>query len=72
MAKGGVLGIFLLITVAFATESSKESLSCDPTIESLVRYRVTFKAEWTSELFPKQYPKVRPNAQWSKMIGKFH
>lgn len=35
----------------------------------LAQFRLTFKGAWDEEAFPKQYPKVRPPAQWSNLIG---
>ena len=39
--------------------------------DKLIVYRVTLNTFWSSETFPKHYPKWRPPAQWSKVIGKY-
>lgn len=38
--------------------------------DKLVLYRITFATYWDRENFPKQYPEWRPEAQWSKLVGK--
>ncbi|XP_066284264.1 spondin-1-like isoform X2 [Branchiostoma lanceolatum] len=35
-------------------------------------YSVVFKGEWTKAQFPKQYPRRRPPAQWSTLVGRVH
>ncbi|XP_078677987.1 uncharacterized protein LOC144914245 isoform X2 [Branchiostoma floridae x Branchiostoma belcheri] len=35
-------------------------------------YSVVFKGEWTKARFPKQYPRRRPPAQWSTLVGRVH
>lgn len=48
----------------------KKKVLCPAT--SLVHYNVTFVPIWSSKRFPKMYPTYRPNAQWSKTIGRTH
>ena len=51
------------------SEVLEEKEFCQP--KSFVHYNVTFIPIWSSKRFPKMYPTYRPNAQWSKVIGKF-
>jgi hypothetical protein len=37
--------------------------------DKLIVYRVTLNTFWSPDTFPKHYPKWRPPAQWSKVIG---
>jgi hypothetical protein len=41
---------------------------CDP--DRLAVYRIVLDTHWSRDLFPKQYPEVRPPAQWSKLVGR--
>lgn len=61
---------FVAIFTFIAIICAAESRSCSD--RSLARYRVTFTGEWSEQRFPNQYPLFRPNAQWSKMIGRTH
>lgn len=38
----------------------------------LTVYNVIMNTFWSKELFPKQYPEWRPNAQFSKVLGRSH
>lgn len=42
---------------------------CDP--DRLAVYRIVLDTHWSRSLFPKQYPEVRPPAQWSKLVGRW-
>ncbi|CAI6363489.1 unnamed protein product [Macrosiphum euphorbiae] len=42
--------------------------SCSP--DKLARYRVVVRTFWTRDRFPKHFPEWRPQAQWSKVVGK--
>ena len=41
---------------------------CKP--KMLAEYELTFIGGWSSTLYPKMYPRYRPPAQWSKLVGK--
>ncbi|KAK3598671.1 hypothetical protein CHS0354_006343 [Potamilus streckersoni] len=43
---------------------------CKPNI--MAEYDLTFYGEWTYLKFPKMYPRYRPPAQWSKLVGRSH
>jgi hypothetical protein len=45
-----------------------EALRCPP--DTLAVYRAVLSTHWTRDLFPKQYPEVRPPAQWSRLLGE--
>ncbi|KAL5021556.1 hypothetical protein ScPMuIL_000711 [Solemya velum] len=38
----------------------------------LAEYNLTFYGDWSPRIFTKDYPKYRPPAQWSKLIGRSH
>lgn len=40
------------------------------TASETAQYSLTFTGKWTQAAFPKQYPRYRPPAQWSHLIGK--
>lgn len=40
------------------------------TEEMMVQYRLTFHGYWAKSTFPKMYPRYRPKAQWSKLVGE--
>lgn len=42
---------------------------CSP--DKLARYRVVVRTFWTRDRFPKHFPEWRPQAQWSKVVGKW-
>ncbi|CAH1726796.1 spondin-2 isoform X1 [Aphis gossypii] len=44
--------------------------SCSP--DKLARYRVVVRTFWTRDRFPKHFPEWRPQAQWSKVVGRSH
>ncbi|ESO90983.1 hypothetical protein LOTGIDRAFT_217518 [Lottia gigantea] len=35
-------------------------------------YEVSFFGDWSRKAFPKMYPRYRPHAQWSKLVGRTH
>ena len=37
---------------------------------SMAEYKLTFYGAWSKEKFPRMYPRYRPPAQWSKLVGK--
>lgn len=43
---------------------------CTP--EKLTAYKVVLQTFWTRDRFPKHFPEWRPQAQWSKLIGRSH
>lgn len=40
-------------------------------LDDVAVYRVVLKTFWSEELFPKDYPKVWPKAQWSQLFGMY-
>ncbi|KAK7482033.1 hypothetical protein BaRGS_00026725 [Batillaria attramentaria] len=40
--------------------------------DSVAEYKLTFYGAWSKEKFPRMYPRYRPSAQWSKIIGRTH
>lgn len=38
----------------------------------LAEYNLTFYGDWSQKKFPRLYPRVRPPAQWSKLVGRSH
>lgn len=45
-------------------------IPCTP--EKLTAYKVILHTFWTRDRFPKHFPEWRPQAQWSKLIGRSH
>lgn len=43
-------------------------IPCTP--EKLTAYKVILHTFWTRDRFPKHFPEWRPQAQWSKLIGR--
>lgn len=43
---------------------------CQP--KMLAEYNLTFYGDWSAKTFPRLYPRVRPPAQWSKLVGRSH
>lgn len=37
----------------------------------MAEYELAFYGEWSTEAYPRMYPRYRPSAEWSKLIGKF-
>ena len=37
---------------------------------SVAEYKLTFYGAWSKEKFPRMYPRYRPPAQWSKLVGE--
>ncbi|KAK6185217.1 hypothetical protein SNE40_007499 [Patella caerulea] len=35
-------------------------------------YEVSFFGDWSKKSYPKMYPRYRPHAQWSKLVGRTH
>lgn len=51
------------------TKSGKRySGKCKPNV--LAEYEMAFQGGWSERTYPRMYPKYRPIAQWSKLIGK--
>lgn len=48
--------------------SQKFSGKCKPKI--MAEYELAFHGAWAESVYPRMYPKYRPHAQWSKLIGK--
>ncbi|XP_050678069.1 spondin-2-like [Leptidea sinapis] len=40
--------------------------------DDMAVYKVTIKFLWSEDTFPKDYPLVRPKAQWSSVFGQSH
>lgn|ERR1711988_2038087 len=59
----------LIILMLLFIEISQAVRCSEP---SSAKYNVTFIAKWSIESFPKQYPLVRPHAQWTQAIGRSH
>lgn len=63
-----------IVVVALACQTLStlaESLETDGCgYGEIVRYNITFVAEWSPRKFPKMFPRYRPPAQWSKLIGE--
>ncbi|XP_064468513.1 spondin-2-like [Ornithodoros turicata] len=38
----------------------------------LARYKITLVTSWTATRFPRQYPRWRPPAHWSMLVGMSH
>jgi len=55
--------------ILFCIEITRAARCSEP---SSAKYNVTFIAKWSIENFPKQYPLVRPHAQWTQTIGRTH
>ncbi|XP_064602786.1 spondin-2-like [Liolophura sinensis] len=63
--------VVALACQTLSTLSEKlESSGCE--YGEIVRYNITFVAEWSPRKFPKMFPRYRPPAQWSKLIGRTH
>ena len=73
-----VLHLFVVLFVLFTCVGCRKrdrnsrrvrlSGKCKPQI--LAEYELTFVGGWSSSLYPKMYPRYRPPAQWSKLVGK--
>jgi hypothetical protein len=48
----------------------KYSGKCKPKI--MAEYELAFHGSWSEDLYPRMFPKYRPPAQWSKLIGKYY
>ncbi|CAG0917974.1 unnamed protein product [Notodromas monacha] len=58
------------LTTAASTVVDRPAQTCGS--DKLIVYRVTLETFWSPAAFPKHYPKWRPPAQWSKVIGRSH
>ncbi|XP_050420722.1 spondin-2 [Adelges cooleyi] len=65
-----LLLVCILAVAAAVCRCSGATPSCSP--DKLARYRVSVRTFWTRDRFPKHFPEWRPQAQWSKVIGKSH
>lgn len=68
MARSLLLMLLLLVSLSALVARAAEP--CKP--ERLSTYRVTVQTYWSREKFPKHYPDWRPNAQFSKVVGRTH
>lgn len=48
----------------------KYSGKCKPKI--MAEYELAFHGGWSESVYPRMFPKQRPPAQWSKLIGRTH
>ncbi|KAL3863280.1 hypothetical protein ACJMK2_005045 [Sinanodonta woodiana] len=72
--------LLIFISILIAGEGKKKGIKeprslefggkCKPNI--MAEYDLTFYGEWTYMTFPKMYPRYRPPAQWSKLVGRSH
>ena len=66
--------IFVFLTCVWCRKRDRSkgrvrlSGKCKPQI--LAEYELTFVGGWSMTLYPKMYPRYRPPAQWSKLVGK--
>ncbi|WAR21554.1 SPON2-like protein [Mya arenaria] len=51
-------------------KTKKYSGKCKPNI--VAEYELAFQGAWSEKGYPRMYPKYRPHAQWSKLIGRSH
>lgn len=47
----------------------KYSGKCKPKI--MAEYELAFHGGWSEHVYPRMFPKYRPPAQWSKLIGEY-
>ncbi|KAL8563696.1 hypothetical protein ACOMHN_050524 [Nucella lapillus] len=52
------------------TRNKRNNLKCSES--SVAEYRLTFHGVWSEDRFPRMYPRRRPPAQWSKLVGRSH
>ncbi|KAL4231890.1 Spondin-2 [Mactra antiquata] len=38
----------------------------------MAEYELAFYGEWSADVYPRMFPRYRPPAQWSKLIGRSH
>lgn len=62
--------IILIISAADAVGGQSSDAAAACRAEPIVKYSLTLQTFWARKYFPKQYPRYRPRAQWSKLIGK--
>lgn len=68
--------LFVLLTFVNCKKRDRNSRrvrlsgKCKPQV--LAEYELTFIGGWSASLYPKMYPRYRPPAQWSKLIGRTH
>ncbi|XP_069138962.1 spondin-2-like [Argopecten irradians] len=65
-----VIGLLLVNLVDTRSRKSKRRGRCQP--KMLAEYNLTFYGDWSQRKFPRLYPRVRPPAQWSKLVGRSH
>ncbi|KAI0214571.1 Spondin-2 [Lamellibrachia satsuma] len=64
--------IILIISAADAVGGQSSDAAAACRAEPIVKYSLTLQTFWARKYFPKQYPRYRPRAQWSKLIGRSH
>jgi len=71
------LCVVAIATIALCSEGKKirkkhadrkYSGKCKPHV--VAEYELAFHGAWSETNYPRMYPKYRPKAQWSKLIGK--
>ena len=64
--------MYLVYSVSAASEESPSNSTNKNSCRSdvLVLYKLVFTTFWSRESFPRQYPEWRPQAHFSKLIGK--
>ena len=66
------LALISLLLIANILSAIADGLPTDNvrcTAKGLAKYNLTFEGKWSKDVFHKQYPLFRPNAQWSRAIG---
>lgn len=48
----------------------KYSGKCKPKV--LAEYELAFHGGWSEAAYPRMFPKYRPSAEWSKLVGRSH
>lgn len=61
-----LLVVLLKLTLSFAEPTN----GTECTARGPASYILVFTGHWSPQTFPKQYPRFRPPAQWSKLMGK--
>ncbi|XP_060065579.1 spondin-2-like [Ylistrum balloti] len=64
------IGVVLVSYVDSRPRKAKRRGRCQP--KMLAEYNLTFYGDWSPKTFPRFYPRVRPPAQWSKLVGRSH
>lgn len=69
--------VVIVVCVASVCEAGKGrkkggrkrySGKCKPQITA--EYELAFQAAWLERTYPRMFPKYRPSAEWSKLVGK--